>query len=490
MVLKPASLTPALVLLGAVLCANRLIAAEMMRADENNAAKKNAVYRPGANKTISPKPPLSLHPGPQLFVDDFLIDKAVGVVRRVNCPARDPKIPNPIITGKEDRNFQPFMSVVRDPQTGRFRIWYDARREDNSLLRSHIATMESEDGIRWIRPVRVLDDPAPVEFCCSVIDEGPTFADPLARYKLGWCWWGQGRQDQGLRIATSADGLQWKPLAPGIVLSHSHDINNITHDPLRKRYVATVSVDGRRTMQSTSQDLIHWKKPWYVMLPDAGDPKETQFYAMSGYIVRGDLWIGLVKILHDNWRAEGTPKGSYGMGHTQLAWSRDGESWVRDQTPYFEPDPKPGAWDHAHAWMDCQVPVGDEVFIYYCGYKNGHKVNRLEERQIGLVRIVRDRYVSRDAGPDGGTLTTPPVILEGKKLTVNACVRDEMRVRLLDTAGRPLPEFDFDDCQPIHGDAVALPVEWKGSLNAVNDRPVRIEFQMKDSQLYAFDLTN
>ena len=226
-------------------------------------------------------------------------------------------------------------------------------------------------------------------------------------------------------------------------------------------------MEGRRraTMQSTSHDLMHWEKPWYVLTPDdRSDPPETQFYAMNGHLIRGDLWIGLVKVLHDNWQAKGTPKGAYGIGHTQLAWTRDGENWVRDQTPFFEPDPKPGAWDHAHAWMDFQLPVGDEVYIYYGGYKNGHKVNRFEERQIGLVRIPRDRYVSRDAGAKGGTLTTPPVILQGKKLTVNACVRGEMRVRLLDASGKPIPGFDAADCKPIQGDAVALPVEWKGSL--------------------------
>ena len=36
--------------------------------------------------------------------------------------------------------------------------------------------MESEDGIHWIRPHRVLDDPASINFGSSVIDEGPNFA--------------------------------------------------------------------------------------------------------------------------------------------------------------------------------------------------------------------------------------------------------------------------------------------------------------------------
>ena len=33
-----------------------------------------------------------------------------------------------------------------------------------------------------------------------------------------------------------------------------------------------------------------------------------------------------MKVLHDNLQAKGTPKGSFGIGHTQLAWTRDGEN--------------------------------------------------------------------------------------------------------------------------------------------------------------------
>jgi hypothetical protein len=185
--------------------------------------------------------------------------------------------------------------------------------------------------------------------------------------------------------------------------------------------------------------LLNWEKPWYVITADDSvDEGETQFYAMNGYLNRGDLLIGLVKVLRDDLVAPDTPEGAYGIGYTTLAWSRDGEHWVRDRTPFFEPDPKPEAWDHAHAWLDYQVSVGDEVYIYYGGYKYGHKMDRWEGRQIGLVRMPRDRYVSRDAGAQGGTIRTRPVILAGSEITLNAKVDGELRVRLLDGSGNPI----------------------------------------------------
>ena len=69
----------------------------------------------------------------------------------------------------------------------------------------------------------------------SVLDEGPAFPDPARRFKFGW-W-----RDGGLRVAASAQGLSWRPLAPGVVLRHDHDINCIYRDPARGRYGALVS---------------------------------------------------------------------------------------------------------------------------------------------------------------------------------------------------------------------------------------------------------
>ena len=74
--------------------------------------------------------------------------------------------------------------------------------------------------------------------------------------------------------------------------------------------------------------------------------------------------------------------------------------------------------------------VGDETYLYYGVYARGHKVERLTERQIGMARMKRDRYVAREAGLEGGFLRTPTVVLSGKNLTVNADVQGELRIRV------------------------------------------------------------
>lgn len=439
--------------------------------------------------------PIRLQPGPHLFLDEFLIESSSNVMRKVVVPARDSAIPNPIVTGKEDGCFQPYLTVVRDVQSGRFRLWYGIHTEDLNPSQSHVGYMESEDGVRWIRPHRVLPDPAPIQFGVSVIDEGHRFPKPTERFK--YAWWHGG----GLRIAASPDGFNWTPLSPNIVLAHNHDITGIFRDSPRQRYVATVSfyITGpiwkgtrRVTKHSASSDLLHWSEPWPVLTPDDKlDEGETQFYAMDGYLARGDLIVGMVKVLRDDLKADHPPDppDAYGIGYTTLAWTRDGERWTRDREVFFDRHPQKGVWDHAHAWIDEQVLVGDEVFLYYGGYQRGHKVNRFAERQIGLVKMKRDRYVAREAGPAPGCFRTPLVTLDAAQIRLNVeATAGQVTVQILDANGKPLRGFARQDCRPVSGDVVAAPVQWKSPLSTLKGKPVQLEFFLRNARLFSFDL--
>ncbi len=472
---------------------------DLKRVQEMMQGKAKVTYRTQVRSSIygspsKPKPasatPIRLQPGPHLFIDDHLIETCTGVTRRVNRPRR--RLRGPIVTGKKgkgDACFQPYLEVIRDAKTGRFRIWYGV---PESASQSHVATMASDDGIHWVRPHRVLADPSHIQFGVSVIDEGAGFGDLSKRFKLGY--YAEG----GLRVAASPDGLAWKPIVSRTVLAHRHDINNIYRDRVRNRYMAMVSTyrtgdrwSGHRriSMLSFSKDLVQWRRPWLVITPDDRlDEGETQFYGMSGFLNRGGLLIGMVKVLRDDLPADAgaLPQG---IGYTTLAWSRDGEHWARDREVFFDRHPKAGAWDHAMAWIDCQLPVGDEVYLYYGGYARGHKVNRFEERQIGLVRMKRDRYVARRAGETAGTLRTPLVILSGKGMTLNADAHaGEIRVQVVDKGGKPIDGFGYADCRPIQVDSLSAPVQWRGRFDALKGKPVRLEFSLRSASLFALDV--
>jgi hypothetical protein len=363
--------------------------------------------------------------------------------------------------------------------------------------------MESTDGIHWIRPPVICKTPE-VDFGSEVIERGPQWPDPSARYV---CSYYAGR---GLRVAVSPDGLAWQPLVDRTVLPHDHNINNVWWDPLRSHYVATLSSFmpsprwiGRRrtTLQSYSTDLIHWSSPAYVLYADPahGDQGKTEFYAMSAFLVRGPLVIAMVKVLRDDIVAQGVEPGAYSRSYTTLAWSRDGLHWTRDQAPYFEPDPDPSAWDHAHAWIDEQLMFGDSLYLYYGGYKQGHKANRFTERQIGLVRILPDRYVSRRAqNGNTGHLRTVPLAVNCNPTTVSVnanAAGGVLRVQVRDVkTGKIVPRLSLAECRSIRTDGTNIRVLWGSEeqtgqkLASLSGGTIQLEFELTNAEIFAFEL--
>jgi hypothetical protein len=461
------------------------------------------IYVPGKKyPTTTQVDAVPAHPGPHLFVDDALIASSQNVTRVIQQPKRDSSIPNPVVTAKEDECFQPYLSVSRSPENGRFRMWYGISTHDENNNASRLAYIESEDGIHWIRPHKVLPDPGPLQFGSEVLDRGPYWPNASQRYVYSF-WFG------GLRISASPDGLHFKQIVDRVVLPHNHDINSIAWDSLRQRYVATISTfaqhprfDGARrtTMQSFSQDLLTWTTPFFVLVADRTvDEGQTQFYAMEGYINRGPLRIGMVKVLRDDLFSD-TPEvlkqrgADFGIGYTTLAWTRDGEHWIRDREPFFERGPI-GSWDRSHTWIDEQVVVGDQVHLYYGGYRSGHKANRFEDRQIGLVRMPLDRYVARQAQQEGSLLTVPFKLDEqSKRLFINAAASGEVRVQLRDAQTNAVIEgLGFKDCTAVTGDGVRTQVLWGDDaqtlrkLAALNGKAVQLEFALKNASLYSFE---
>src|SRR5688572_27464282 len=82
--------------------------------------------------------PLAVGPGPQLFLDDYLIDRLEGLTRRVEQPQR---LGRPVLDSKTFGTTQPYLTALRDPQTKGFRLWYNRGPA--------VWHADSDDGIRW-----------------------------------------------------------------------------------------------------------------------------------------------------------------------------------------------------------------------------------------------------------------------------------------------------------------------------------------------------
>lgn len=460
----------------------------------------------GANGIAAEKP-IDIGIGPQLFFDDYIVGGMTGLRREVRGPSRHPE---PVLDRETFGTTQHHITVLRDTRKPGFRAWYN--RGDS------VWHAESPDGIRWANPQLVWE--LSYAFGSGVIDDREREKDPQKRFKMAnWQQNERGKPgpDSGMWVGFSPDGLQWTsyeknpvllnwPEGVNVLVPHrTSDIIEVFYDPLQRHYAAylkmpAVAEDGfapaprsgrlfRRLVGiSTSKDFMEWETPQRILLPDDKDDGLLEFYGMSGVHQRGSLYIGLVRVLRDDLAATpGGPKD--GIGYTELATSRDGVKWTRHRDAFLSRNPQPGSWDHAMAWGGCVLPVGDELHIYYAGFAQGHKLR--EDRQLGLARMKRDRYMAVVPRGETGTLRTRTLIVpkHADRLTINAdAAHGEVRVRLLDIDGKPLHLLGNPEAQPIRGDVIGEQVRWEKSLHALEGRPVQLEFTLQNAALFGFEI--
>lgn len=101
-----------------------------------------------------------------------------------------------------------------------------------------------------------------------------------------------------------------------------------------------------------------------------------------------------------------------------------------------------------------------------------------------------DGFASAHAPYSGGELVTKPLFFTGKGLGLNFSTgaAGYVRVELQDDSGKPLPGFSLGDCPEMIGDSIERMVQWKGvtELSALNGKPVRVRFVMKDADLFSY----
>ena len=143
------------------------------------------------------------------------------------------------------------------------------------------------------------------------------------------------------------------------------------------------------------------------------------------------------------------------------------------------------------------LEVGDEIWIYYFAAPTELETANPEypksaptDWSVGLAKLPRDRFTSINAGDQVGTLITRPLDFEGPRLHVNAAVAEggELRVEVVTHDGKPIPGYSANDCVPIKGDGIDLPISWNANAELVGlaDSRVRFRFQLRDAKLFSF----
>ena len=328
----------------------------------------------------------------QLFLDDYLIQKKSGVVRRYHEFQKHAS--NPVL--KPDQPWEGevaylFGSVLPNERRTGYRMWYHTHRGYRNLYAT------SKDGVHWVKPKLGIAEfngsrannifvERPEESHLPIVIHTPWEADSNRRYKL--IYYDYGRTDakhpvSGFYGAYSADGVHWSKELPEPILPDPGDIGNFVWDPNRGRYIgyakiwAAVRGFRRRSIGFTStSDFEHWPPTELVLTPDEvddrwveNDRQRTDFYGLASFpyesMYLGFLWVFRI--------TEGTNDGPI---HLELVSSRDGIRWKRqegDRPPILALGPS-GSWDGGMLHTATQPLIkGDAINLFYGASDQTHE---------------------------------------------------------------------------------------------------------------------
>ena len=239
------------------------------------------------------------------------------------------------------------------------------------------------------------------------------------------------------------------------------------------------------------------------------------------------MHLALPMIFYPTGQSLPAGRNTDGFHLLELAMTRDLKTWTRlgDRQPFIGPSPLTdglvGNYDRLQLQPTNQpVDRGDELWFYYEGMKRRSPQHSLyrdgsprppetlsaSERAdwiddahtaVCLAVLRRDGFVSLDANDEPGEVLTKPLLLPGDRLTLNLDCGDagEARVELQDHAGKPIPGHALADADPIHGDAIAHQVTWRGAPDirrrlpasgGLTGQPIRLRLQLQSASLYAF----
>ena len=176
---------------------------------------------------------------------------------------------------------------------------------------------------------------------------------------------------------------------------------------------------------------------------------------------------------------------------------RDGLSWQRyRQRTSFLPLGAVGDFDSGMIIADSSGLIADDakISIYYSGWNVDHNGNPIGGGEaisgIGLAELRKDGFVSVDAGPDGGTLTTVPFVLPNVQLMINAVTTPggSVRAELINTAGEIIAGYELAESGSFSGDSLGAQLRWSNQNidESLIGETVSLKFYLQDASLYSF----
>jgi len=433
----------------------------------------------------------------ELLVDDYLIGRMKGDVElRLHSPTVQD------VALRHDKpwegNTSGYHTIFQDGEVCRmyYRGWNHDDKTQKQLHPALVCYAESRDGIHWERPNLGL-----VEFegskDNSIILEGfgthnfTPFKDSNPKCRADALYKavarGEGKDNQNLFAFESPDGIHWKLMQQGpIITEGAFDSQNLAFwDSLRSEYRCYFRDfrDGVRAIKtSTSQDFKSWSKPLWLSYGDA--PAEHLYTnQIQPYYRSGHIFIGFPTRYIPQ-------RGSLTEG--LFMSSRDGLEFHRWQEAVLRPGLNRSKWQNRsnYIWLgmvetQSKLPGGGKELSIYSneGYYEGQGASTRRY----TYRI--DGFVSLHGSFQGGEMISKPLVFKGNRLMVNfsTSAAGSLKVEIQDSSGKAVEGYALSECREIYGDEIERVVEWNGSdVGNLAGKPIRLRFVLKDADVFAF----
>ena len=465
--------------------------------------------------------------------DDVSIPFKQNLTLKMNSPERHPS--NPVVSRGADGScdswaVQFYGSVIRDPASGRFRMWYVSvskrERRSETVAKSvpwRVAYAESDDGVRWRKPNLGLVelngaknnnlvklDPHLGVLNLKVLHE-PDDPNPLHRYKMGahvWTRKSPQRRNGTFAPYVSADGLTWKLLVDAepvdaelpesaMVLPAAHfepvgglyQWDGLYYLSGQNAIVAARPYHGRVSRTYASADFANWTQA------DAIQMVRTPQHNLLG---PGRSRIG--EQTHEGisvWNRQNVLVGISGMWHGAKDWkdvtidlgfvvSNDGIHFREPAHEHiFLKRGDDDDWDRGGLLQGQGFEnVGDQTYIYYGAWDPRVWENSPPRGGVGIATLPRDRFAHlavdhRTEGPGdyqrkktvSSFLTSSVAVEPGpRRFFINAAGLGEeamLKVELLDHLLRPLPQYAGENAAMVGTNGFQTPIIWNGRKDIV-----------------------
>lgn len=474
--------------------------------------------------------------------DDVSIPFTQNLKLRMRSPQRHPA--NPVVARGPDGSVdswavQFYGSVIRDPESGKFKMWYvsvsKAERLNKTMPRSapwRVAYAESDDGVNWIKPNLGLvesggstdNNLVKIEPHIGVLNlkvlHEPDAPNPEHRYKMGTHVW---FPKNDVRLGTfvplvSRDGLTWNlltdaqpvdaemPQADTVIpplhfepVGGLYKWDGLYHLSGQNAVVASRPYHGRVSRTFISSDFANWSQanaiqivrtPQHTLLGPGKSRIGEQTHEGISVWNRGNVLVGVSGMWH------GTPEWKDLTIDLGFVVSNDGIHFREPAHEHiFLKRGDDGAWDQGGLLQGQGFEnVANKTYIYYGAWDPRSWQKSPPRGGVGIATLPRDRFADLvvDKTTEGAgnyqmkitvsSLLTKSVALEkcSHRFFVNAegLGKDAvLKVELLDHLTVPLPDYSGQNAAIVNESGFQSPIQWLGK-NEVKNLPDRIRLKV------------